>query len=164
MSLSNNLLRRQVDGLLYTSVDRHPWFDPDPRFRHPLRDDRHHRQPGRRLRHSRRRTRRRPARRPAICCSTAIATSAFLSAPPTMLNAQDRLNGWRAMRCWRRASRRDAWIFGAHPPGGCRPPSVCARPATARRFTSNEQQALGLPVAGGAWALRAPDDLALILF
>lgn len=25
--LINNLLRRQVDGLLYTSVDRHPWFD-----------------------------------------------------------------------------------------------------------------------------------------
>ncbi|MVZ10403.1 LacI family DNA-binding transcriptional regulator, partial [Enterobacteriaceae bacterium 8376wG6] len=25
--LINNLLRRQVDGLLYTSVDRHPWFE-----------------------------------------------------------------------------------------------------------------------------------------
>ena len=25
--LINHLLRRQVDGLLYTSVDRHPWFD-----------------------------------------------------------------------------------------------------------------------------------------
>ncbi|CAI2095152.1 Catabolite control protein [Serratia entomophila] len=25
--LINHLLSRQVDGLLYTSVDRHPWFD-----------------------------------------------------------------------------------------------------------------------------------------
>ena len=78
MSLSTTCCAA-VDGLLYTSVDRHPWFDlirasGTPCVMIDTIDSRPASVPFASTSATP------PAVQPAICCNTAIATSAFLSA------------------------------------------------------------------------------------
>lgn len=164
--LITNLLRRQVDGLLYTSVDRHPWFDVI-----------------------------RAAGTPCVMIDT-IDPAAGISAirvdergaasqatrhliehgyrdigifigPLTMLNAQDRLNGWRDALLAAGITPREEWIFEVPytRTGGYQATrQLLAGPRPRAVFTSNEQQALGCLAALAQHDLRAPDDVALICF
>ncbi|BCZ59684.1 LacI family transcriptional regulator [Serratia marcescens] len=164
--LINNLLRRQVDGLLYTSVDRHPWFELIRASGTPcvmidtidsqasvcaIRVD----------------------ERDAACQATrhllqhGYRDIGIFIGPLTMLNAQDRLNGWRDALLEAGIAPRDEWIFEAPytRQGGYQATQRMVQgPRPRAVFTSNEQQALGCLSALAEHGLRAPDDLALICF
>ena len=84
-----------------------------------------------------------------------------------MLNAQDRLNGWRDALLEAGIAPRDEWIFEAPytRQGGYQATQRLVQgPRPRAVFTSNEQQALGCLSALAEHGLRAPDDLALICF
>ncbi len=164
--LINNLLRRQVDGLLYTSVDRHPWFDLIRASGTPcVMIDTIDSQAGV--------CAIRVDERDAACQATrhllqhGYRDIGIFIGPLTMLNAQDRLNGWRDALLEAGIAPRDAWIFEAPytRQGGYQATQRLVQgPRPRAVFTSNEQQALGCLSALAEYGLRAPDDLALICF
>lgn len=110
--LINHLLRRQVDGLLYTSVDRHPWFDLIRASGTPCvmidTIDSHAGVCAIRV-----------DERDAACQATrhllqhGYQDIGIFVGPLTMLNAQDRLNGWRDAQMEAGIAPREEWIFEA---------------------------------------------------
>ncbi|CAI2930854.1 Purine nucleotide synthesis repressor [Serratia entomophila] len=87
--------------------------------------------------------------------------------PLTMLNAQDRLNGWRDALLEAGITPREEWIFETPytRQGGYRATQKMVQgPRPRAIFTSNEQQALGCLSALAEHQLQAPDDLAIICF
>ena len=164
--LINHLLRRQIDGLLYISVDRHPWFDLIRAAGIPcvmidtidsragicaIRVD----------------------ERDAACQATRHLLQhgydeiGIFIGPLTMLNAQDRLNGWRDALSEAGITPREEWVFEAPytRQGGYQAAlAMLQGPRPRALFTSNEQQALGCLSALATHGLRVPDDLAIICF
>lgn len=164
--LVNNLLNRQVDGLIYTSVDRHPWIEMIQASGTPLvmldriapelnvsaiqvNEQRAAWQATRHL------------------IGHGYRDIAIICGPLEMLNTQDRISGWRQALEEAGLALNPAWIF----------PTDYTRQGgydAARRmlegklpralFATNEQQAFGCLRALSERGLSVPDDLALICF
>lgn len=164
--LINHLLRRQVDGLLYISVDRHPWFEPIRASGTPcVMIDTVASQAGI--------CTIRVDERDAACQATrhllqhGYRDIGIVSGPLTMLNAQDRLNGWRDALLATDITPNDAWIFEAPytRQGGYQATlAMLQGPRPRALFTANEQQALGCLSALAEHRLQVPADLAIICF
>ena len=167
LSLINSLLSQRVDGLFYTSVDRHPHIDliqasgtpfvmldrVDPELRvNMLRVDE-----------------RAAARQvTAHLLSHGYRDIGIISGEPEMLNAQDRLNGWRDALADAALEEHPEWIFPASytRQGGydaTRQMLANGRPPRAL-FCSNEAQAIGCVRALSEHHLKVPEDIALVCF
>lgn len=164
--LINHLLRRQIDGLLYISVDRHPWSDLIRTSGTPcVMIDTIDSQAGI--------STIRVDEREAACQATrhllqhGYREIGIFTGPLTMLNAQDRLNGWRDALLEAGITPHEAWIFEVPytRQGGYQATvTMLQGPRPRALFTSNEQQALGCLSALAEHDLRVPDDLAIICF
>lgn len=164
--LINNLLHRQVDGLIYTSVDRHPYIDMIQASGTPLvmldciapeiavsaiqvNEQQAARQATLHLIHH-------GYREIAIICG-----------PREMLNTRDRISGWRQALEEAGLPSRPEWIFATDYTrrGGY---DAARRMLNGRLpralFASNEQQAFGCLRALAERGLTVPDDLALVCF
>ena len=165
--LIHSLLNRQVDGLFYNSVDRHPYIDLIKSSGTPfvmldrvdlelqvsmLRVD----------------------ERAASCQVTEHLLShgyqdiGIISGPNEMLNAQDRINGWRdAMERYGLAVN-PQWIFPATytREGGYRATEKMLQGDKLPRalFASNEAQAIGCIRALQQHNIRVPEQIALVCF
>ncbi|NWA02374.1 LacI family DNA-binding transcriptional regulator [Pseudomonas gingeri] len=167
LNLINSLLSQRVDGLFYTSVDRHPHIDliqasgtpfvmldrVDPRLAvNMLRVDE-----------------RAAARQvTAHLLSHGYREVGMIAGPLDMLNAQDRLNGWRDALTESGIEERPEWIFPASytRQGGYEATQrmlVDGRPPRAV-FCSNEAQAIGCIRALSEHGLNVPEQMALVCF
>ncbi len=110
LQLINNLLGQQVNGLIYTSVDRHPYIDVLQASNTPFvmldRVD-----PS--LQVSVLRVDERAASRQvtAHLLSHGYQDVGIISGPLEMLNAQDRLQGWREALAEQGVAQREEWGF-----------------------------------------------------
>lgn len=162
----NNLLLRQVDGLLYTSVDRHPYIELIQASSTPFvmldRVD------------------------PALNVSAIRvdeeaaafqATShliehgyrdiAIICGPREMLNTQDRINGWRKALHKAGLEDREEWIFSTTytREGGYQATQRMLEGELPRAlFATNELQALGCLRALSERQISVPEQLALVCF
>ncbi|OON40050.1 LacI family transcriptional regulator [Izhakiella australiensis] len=168
LELINNLLERQVDGLIYISVDRHPYIDLIQESGTPLvmldRLD-----PGEHhvsvLRVDER----------AAACQVAshllnhgYQQVGIISGPLEMMNAQDRINGWRDAMAAFDLPVNEGWIFPAPytRAGGYQATKTMLAQNTYPRalFTSNELQAIGCVRALAEAGLSVPEDVAVVCF
>lgn len=164
--LINNLLLRQVDGLLYTSVDRHPYIELIQASSTPFvmldRVD------------------------PALNVSAIRvdeeaaafqATShliehgyrdiAIICGPREMLNTQDRINGWRKALHQAELEDKEEWIFSTTytREGGYQATQRMLEGQLPRAlFATNELQALGCLRALSERQISVPEQLALVCF
>lgn len=164
--LISNLLHRQVDGLIYTSVDRHPYLEMIQESGTPCvmldRVD------------------------PALnVCTIQVnelqaayrATHhlighgyrevGIICGPLEMLNTQDRLSGWRLALEEAGLDVNPQWIFSTDytRAGGYEAARrMLNGPLPRALFATNEQQAFGCLRAMAERGLTAPDDLALVCF
>ncbi|MDF0732530.1 LacI family DNA-binding transcriptional regulator [Pseudomonas entomophila] len=167
LDLINTLLSQRVDGLFYTSVDRHPHIDlirasgtpfvmldrVDPNLSvNMLRVDE-----------------RAAARQvTAHLLSHGYREAGILCGPLEMLNAQDRLTGWRDALMEQGISERAEWICPASytRQGGYDATLrllASGRPPRAL-FCSNEAQAIGCLRALSEQGFKVPEDVALVCF
>ncbi|ENL3559555.1 LacI family DNA-binding transcriptional regulator [Yersinia enterocolitica] len=164
--LINNLLHRQVDGLLYTSVDRHPYIELIQATGTPfvMLD---------RVDDAQQISAIRVDERAAAFQATQHLIEhghrdiAIICGPLDMLNTQDRLNGWRDALQQAGLRVRNEWIFSTTytRPGGYQAAQQMLKgPLPQALFTTNELQALGCLRAMAEHNLTAPRDLALICF
>ncbi len=164
--LINNLLHRQVDGLLYTSVDRHPYIELIQATGTPfvMLD---------RVDDAQKISAIRVDERAAAFQATQHLIEhghrdiAIICGPLDMLNTQDRLNGWRDALQQAGLRVRNEWIFSTTytRPGGYQAAQQMLKgPLPQALFTTNELQALGCLRAMAEHNLTAPRDLALICF
>lgn len=167
LELIQGLLNRQVDGLFYTSVDRHPYIDLIQASGTPLvMLDRVEPRPG----VSMLRVNEREAARQvtAHLLSHGYQQVGMISGPSHMFNAQDRIHGWRDAMAAHGLLVDEALIFPASysRQGGF---DAAQRMIASGRmpralFTSNEGQAIGCIRALAEHGLRVPQDVALVCF
>ncbi|MEB6334083.1 LacI family DNA-binding transcriptional regulator [Serratia rhizosphaerae] len=164
--LINHLLARRVDGLLYTSVDRHPWFEVIRASGTPcvMIDTIDAQRDICAIRVDERDAARQATRH---LLQHGYRDIGIFIGPLTMLNAQDRLNGWRDALQEAGITPNERWIFEVPytRQGGYQ--ATVAMLAGARPqalFTSNEQQAIGCLSALAERRLRVPEELAIICF
>ncbi|QIE98436.1 LacI family transcriptional regulator [Pantoea stewartii] len=167
LELIQGLLNRQVDGLFYTSVDRHPFIDIIKASGTPLvMLDRVDPQPGVSML-------RVDERDAAFQVTSHLLSHGYqqigmISGPRDMLNAQDRIQGWRdALRAYGLPAD-DANIFPATytREGGYQAAlrMIASKRVPRALFASNEGQAIGCIRAFSQHGLRVPDDVALVCF
>ncbi|MGV3345979.1 LacI family DNA-binding transcriptional regulator [Enterobacteriaceae bacterium LUAb1] len=163
--LLHNLLAHPIDGLFYTSVDRHPYIDLIQATGTPLvmldRVD--------------------PGLNVSVLCvdersaayqvtehllSHGYQTAGMIAGPATMLNTQDRLAGWRDAMAYHQLPVNEQWIFHTSytRQGGYeaaqRMLASTHRPRAL--FCSNEGQAIGVIRALAERGMQVPQDVALV--
>ncbi len=167
LEIVQGLLNRQVDGLFYYSVDRHPCIEVIQATQTPfVMLDRVEPQPGVSIL--------RVDERAAAQQVTAHLLShgyqqvGMISGPLEMLNAQDRIQGWRDALAEKGLVADEALIFPANytRQGGF---DAALRMIASGRvpralFVSNEGQAIGCIRALSQHGLRVPHDVALVCF
>ncbi|MFS2222855.1 LacI family DNA-binding transcriptional regulator [Pantoea sp. B65] len=167
LELIHSLLNRQVDGLFYNSVDRHPYIELIKASGTPLvmleRVDPQ-------LQVSMLRVDERAAARLVTghLLSHGYRDVGIISGPQEMLNAQDRVNGWRdAMNSYGLAIEAN-WIFPSPytREGGYQAACQMLQGDSLPRalFVSNEAQAIGCIRALQEQQIGVPDQLALVCF
>jgi LacI family transcriptional regulator len=166
LELINNLLHRQVDGLIYTSVDRHPYIDliqasgtpcvmldrvePELNVCSIQVNEQHA---------ARRATRH--------LIEHGYRDIAIICGPQEMLNTQDRISGWRLALEEAGLAVRPEWIFSTdytRQGGYDATKQMLAGELPRALFATNEQQAFGCLRALSEHGLSAPKDLALVCF
>lgn len=164
--LVNNLLHRQVDGLIYTSVDRHPWIDLITASGTPLvmldRVDTQY--PVCSIQVNEQHAAYQVTRH---LIEHGYQEIGIICGPLTMLNTQDRLSGWRQALNEAGLPLRKEWIISTDytRPGGYQAAQrLLAGPLPRALFATNEQQAFGCLRALGEKGVRVPTDLALVCF
>lgn len=167
LELIQGLLNRQVDGLFYNSVDRHPYIDLIKASGTPLvMLDRVEPQPG----VSMLRVNEREAARQvtAHLLGHGYQQVGMISGPLEMLNTQDRIQGWRDALAAYRLPADDGLIFPASytRQGGYAAAQQMMESNRVPRalFASNEGQAIGCIRAFSEHGLRVPHDVALVCF
>ncbi len=167
LEIVQGLLNRQVDGLFYYSVDRHPCIDVIQATQTPfVMLDRVEPQPGVSIL--------RVDERAAAQQVTAHLLShgyqqvGMISGPLEMLNAQDRIQGWRDALAEKGLPADEALIFPASytRQGGYEAAQRMMASGRVPRalFVSNEGQAIGCIRALSQQGLRVPQDVALVCF
>ncbi|CNJ21685.1 LacI family transcriptional regulator [Yersinia mollaretii] len=166
LELINNLLHRQVDGLLYTSVDRHPYIELIQSTGTPFvmldRVD-----PAQQVCAIRVDERAAAFQATQHLIEHGYRDIAIICGPLDMLNTQDRVNGWRDALLQAGLVVRDEWIFSTSytRPGGYQAAQQMLKgPLPQALFATNELQAFGCLRAMAEQHLTAPEDLALICF
>ncbi|AML56662.1 Transcriptional regulator, LacI family [Serratia rubidaea] len=164
--LINHLLARRVDGLLYTSVDRHPWFEVIRASGTPcvMIDTIDIQSDICAIRVDERDAARQATRH---LLQHGYRDIGIFIGPLTMLNAQDRLNGWRDALQEAGITPNERWIFEVpytRQGGYQAAAAMLAGPRPRALFTSNEQQAIGCLSALAERQLRVPEELAIICF
>jgi LacI family transcriptional regulator len=164
--LINNLLHRQVDGLLYTSVDRHPYIELIQATGTPfvMLDTVDVSQQICAIRVDERAA---AFRATQHLIEHGHREIAIICGPLDMLNTQDRVNGWRDALQQARLAVRNEWIFSTTytRPGGYQAAQQMLKgPLPQALFATNELQAFGCLRAMAGHHLTAPKDLALICF
>jgi len=167
LELIQGLLNRQVDGLFYNSVDRHPYIDLIKASGTPLvMLDRVEPQPG----VSMLRVNEREAARQVTMhlLSHGYQQVGMISGPLEMLNTQDRIQGWRDALTEYGVQADDSLIFpaGYSRQGGYEAAQQMLNRGRVPRalFASNEGQAIGCIRAFSEHGLRVPHDVALVCF
>ncbi len=164
--LINNLLHRQVDGLIYTSVDRHPCIELIQASGTPcvMLD---------RVESALNVSVIQVNEQQAACQAThhliehGYREIAIISGPLEMLNTQDRLSGWQQAQVEAGLEVYSEWIFPADytRAGGYKATKRMLTGTLPRAiFASNEQQAFGCLRALAEQGLKVPDDIALVCF
>lgn len=164
--LINNLLLRQVDGLIYTSVDRRPHLDLIQASATPcvmidnvpdslnvcsiqVNEQQAAYQATRHL------------------VEHGYRDIAVICGPLTMLNTLDRLCGWRRALQEAALNVKDEWVFSTdytRAGGYAAALQMLQGPLPRALFATNEQQALGCIRALSEHGLRVPEDVALVCF
>lgn len=167
LELIHSLLNRQVDGLFYNSVDRHPYIDVIKASGTPLvMLDRVDPQ----LQVSMLRVDERAAARQVTehLLSHGYQDIGIIRGPQDMLNAQDRINGWRDAMEHYGLTVHQQWIFPANytREGGYQAAMRMLQGGKLPRalFTSNEAQAIGCIRALQQHHIRVPEQVALVCF
>lgn len=167
LDLINNLLRQQVDGLFYTSVDRHPYIDLIQASGTPfvMLDRVDPDLPVNMLHVDERAAARQVT---AHLLSHGYREVGTICGPLEMLNAQDRLGGWRNALADYGIEERPEWIFPADytRQGGYEAAQrmlANGRPPRAL-FCANEAQAIGCIRALSEHGMRVPEQVALVCF
>lgn len=167
LELIHTLLNRQVDGLFYTSVDRHPYVDLIKASGTPLlmldRVDPE-------LQVSMLRVNERAAARMATehLLSHGYREIGMITGPCEMLNARDRIDGWSDALSSENLEIRKEWLVPASytREGGYQ--AICQMLQRDRLpralFTSNEAQAVGCIRALLEHHIQVPQQLALVCF
>lgn len=167
LELIHSLLNRRVDGLFYTSVDRHPYIDLIKASGTPLimldRVDPE-------LQVSVLRVDERAAARLATehLLSHGYHDIGIISGPKEMLNAQDRINGWREALENKGLRICEKWIYHTQytREGGyqaaCR--MLQDNPLPRALFVSNEAQTIGCIRALLENNISVPEQVALVSF
>ena len=167
LQLLNTLLSQQVDGLIYISVDRHPHIELLQASGTPfVMLDRVDPSPGLSvLRVDEREASRQVT---AHLLSHGYQQVGIVTGPLEMINAQERLRGWRDALAEAGLAEQPQWQYTAPytREGGYQAAEQMLQGATRPRalFTSNEAQAMGMIRALADRGLRVPDDLALVCF
>ena len=161
LELIQGLLNRQGDGLFSTSVDRHPYIDVIQASGTPLvMLDRIEPRPGVSMLCVNEREAARQVT--AHLLSHGYQQVGMISGPREMLNAQDRIQGWRD------AMAQHGLTVPAGSPrqgGSAAGQRMIASGRVPRAlFTSNEGQAIGCIRALSEHGLRVPHDVALVCF
>lgn len=167
LELIQGLLNRQVDGLFYNSVDRHPYIEMIKASGTPLvMLERVEPQPG--VSMLRVNERQAAWQVTSHLLSHGYQQVGMISGPTEMLNAQDRIQGWRDAMQERGLPVDESLIFPASysREGGY---AAARTMITQRRvpralFASNEGQALGALRAFSEQQIRVPQDVALVCF
>ncbi|MEB5837637.1 LacI family transcriptional regulator [Pantoea dispersa] len=167
LELIQGLLNRQVDGLFYTSVDRHPYIDVIQASGTPLvMLDRIEPRPGVSMLCVNEREAARQVT--AHLLSHGYQQVGMISGPREMLNAQDRIQGWRDAMAQHGLTVDEALIFpaGYSRQGGydAGQRMIASGRVPRALFTSNEGQAIGCIRALFEHGLRVPHDVALVCF
>lgn len=162
----NNLLHRRVDGLIYTSVDRHPYIDLILASGTPcVMIDRIDKT----LNVSSIQVNEEQAAQLATrhLIEHGYRDIGIICGPRTMLNTQDRLRGWRQALEEAGLEVNTGWIFSTDytRAGGYEATQrLLSGPRPRAVFTTNEQQALGCLRALAEHGLKVPEDVALVCF
>ncbi len=166
LELINNLLSQQVDGLFYTSVDRHPYIDLIQASGTPLvmldRVD-----PALKVNIVRVNEREAAYQVTAHLLSHGYQDVGIISGPLEMFNTQDRLAGWRQALQDFGLRERSEWIFPAAytREGGYQAAKDMLRGQLPRAlFASNEMQAIGCIRALAEHHISVPQQVALVCF
>lgn len=167
LELIQGLLNRQVDGLFYTSVDRHPYIDVIQASGTPLvMLDRIEPRSGVSMLCVNEREAARQVT--AHLLSHGYQQVGMISGPREMLNAQDRIQGWRDAMAQAGLTVDEALIFpaGYSRQGGydAGQRMIASGRVPRALFTSNEGQAIGFIRALSEHGLRVPHDVALVCF
>lgn len=166
LELINNLLHRQVDGLLYTSVDRHPYIELIQASGTPCvmldRVDSG-------LNVSAIRVDERAAAFKATyhLIEHGYREIAIICGPQQMLNTQDRINGWRDALSQAGLDIRDEWIFSTTytREGGYQAAKKMLKGRLPRAlFATSELQAFGCLRVLAEQKISVPAQLALVCF
>lgn len=167
LELIHGLLNRQVDGLFYNSVDRHPFIDVILASGTPLvMLDRVEPQPGVSML-------RVDERRAAWQVTLHLLNHGYqhvgmISGPLPMLNAQDRIQGWREAMEEAGVPVDEKLIFPASysRQGGYEAAQqmLASQRLPRALFASNESQAIGCIRAFAEQGIRVPQDVALVCF
>lgn len=164
--LINNLLHRQVDGLIYTSVDRHPYIELIQDSHTPLvmldRVDQA-------LNVSVIQVNEQQAAYQATqhLIEHGYSDIGIICGPREMLNTQDRLEGWRLALEKSGLEVNPDWIYSTDytRAGGYEATQHMLNGQIPRAlFATNEQQAFGCLRALAEQGIRVPQDLALTSF
>lgn len=167
LQLINNLLSQQVSGLFYISVDRHPYTDLLKASGTPFvmleRVD-----PAQQVSELRVDEREASRQVTAHLLSHGYQEVGIVCGPLEMLNAQERLLGWRDALCAAGVAERPEWIFSSAytREGGYQAAQRMLQGETRPRalFTTNEAQAIGFIRALAERGLSVPEDVALVCF
>lgn len=167
LELIQGMLNRQIDGLFYNSVDRHPYIDVVQASGTPLLMlDRITPRPGVSVLSMNERL--------AACDVTRHLLShgyqqvGMISGPPAMFNARDRIQGWRDAMQERGLPVDESLIFPADysRQGGydAAQRMIASGRVPRALFASNEGQAIGCIRAFAEQGIRVPQDVALVCF
>ncbi|SUB83087.1 Catabolite control protein [Pragia fontium] len=166
LELINNLLLRQVDGLLYTSVDRHPYIELIQASGTPFvmldRVD-----PEMNVSSIRVDEKAAAFQATSHLIEHGYQDIAIICGPRDMLNTQDRISGWREALQHAGLTVREEWIFATTytREGGYQAAQQMLKGTLPRAlFTTNELQALGCLRALSEQGISVPDELALVCF
>ncbi|MCS3416476.1 LacI family transcriptional regulator [Pseudomonas sp. BIGb0450] len=167
LNLINTLLSQRVDGLFYTSVDRHPHIELIQASGTPfvMLDRVTPSIPVNMLRVDERGAAHQVT---AHLLSHGYREVGIICGPPEMLNAQDRLNGWRDALADRGLEEHPEWVVGASYTrrGGYEATQQLLADGRAPRalFCSNEAQAIGCMRALSERGIKVPEQVALVCF
>ncbi|WP_407656526.1 LacI family DNA-binding transcriptional regulator [Limnobaculum zhutongyuii] len=166
LELINNLLHRQVDGLLYTSVDRHPYIELIQASGTPFvmldRVD-----PALKVSAIRVDEKAAAFQATSHLIEHGYRDIAIICGPREMLNTQDRINGWRDALQQNGLTVNEQWIFSTDytREGGYQAAELMLQGKLPRAlFATNELQALGCLRALSERSISVPDELALVCF
>jgi LacI family transcriptional regulator len=164
--LINNMLHRQVDGLIYTSVDRHPYIALIEESGTPCvmldRID-----PGLNVSVIQVDEQLAAWQATKHLVDHGYRDIAIICGPREMLNTQDRIRGWRQALEEASLTINPEWIFSTNytRAGGYEATRRMLQGRLPRAlFATNEQQAFGCLRALAERGLRVPQDIALVCF